>query len=620
MCGIAGIVASTPGAFDGDKYEDVCREMLAALRHRGPDNESVFCGEHFVLGHARLSIIDLQGGDQPLHSIDDRYHLIANGEIYNHRELREAFKATYRFTTESDCEAISAAYDAGGVEGFRKLNGMFAFMLADSDRRSVICAVDPVGIKPLYFFRYDSVVLVASELKALVVGMRAIGAPVYLSESTALAYLRDGWSDVRRSIVAGVERLGPGECLTISSAGTNAVRRYQDMQSLVGDHQGVVPDLAELEESLRAAVRRQLIADVPVGFFLSGGVDSSLLVAMARQLDVDVNTFTVDFSGDLEADSVSEARYARLVADQLGCNHHEMKFDATTLVDRLDRVFDLLDEPLADPAVVPLSVISEFARSEVKVCVSGDGGDEIFAGYLRHAINPLRRRIHQVPGLARCVRAVGAGVAGVQKRIGGVAPLRKIAMAFDMVGADCFTYGPFAGANSRWLVDPVRCPEIDQHIATSLFELELEGPLPGQMLSKVDRASMSQSLEVRVPFLDLEFLKIALRYPPDRMRKGRLGKMPLRSLLAGVLPETISQRPKHGFRVPLSAWIRTEMKERIEERLLDSRAIPSTLISRDSVEQLLGEHRDGTGEHSVRIWALLSLAESIGRLGIKDVR
>lgn len=621
MCGIAGVLYADPARPVGP---ELLQAMAGRIAHRGPDAEGFWSARGIGLAHRRLSIIDVSGGDQPIGNEDGSIQIIYNGEVYNYRELRADLVARgHQFRTQSDSEVIVHLYEEDGPRLVERLRGMFAFALWDTRSRSLLLARDRLGIKPLYLYRDAAKMLFASEPKALLVHpeMRPALDPVALEE-----YLTYGVVPGPRSIFRGIEKLPPGHYLQVKSEdlGRTATRYWQ--LHFTPD-EGRSPD--DWGEAIRAkvdeAVRGHLIADVPIGAFLSGGIDSSVVVHTAsRLLGEPLQTFSMGF----EQREISELPYARLVATQCGTQHTEAVVtpDAAALLDELTVYFD---EPFADTSAVPTYLVSRLARQSVKVVLSGDGGDEAFGGYARYAHDLKEARLRQLlPAWLR--RWVLGPLAQVWPKADWLPrPFRlKTALTNLSLPAD----HAFANTLSicrpplrRGLLAPDVRAELNGHdparVVCAAFAQAPTGDalggmlaadvgvlLPDDFLVKVDRASMAHGLEVRPPLLDHELLELAARIPSRWKVRRNNTKWIFKESFRTILPPEIRQRSKQGFEVPVDAWLRGPLREVFEAAVLGPTTRARELLDRDRVQAIFHSHTAATGRHGNLLWSLLILA------------
>jgi asparagine synthase (glutamine-hydrolysing) len=610
MCGIAGIVERVGTAVDAGLLD----RMTDVLRHRGPDGRGTVILGPAGLGHRRLSIIDLATGAQPMTNADRSVWITFNGEIYNYRELRSELAARgRRFETTSDTEVIVAAYEAWGERCLERLRGMFAFAIWDVPRQQLFVARDRIGIKPLIYAFHEGRLLFGSEPKSVI---QDASMPLELDWDGLRDYLTLLYVPSPRSIFRGMRKLEPGTYLTFRPSGEPQVRRYWTL-TFAPDH-SVTEDrwLDDLRRTLAEAVSQHLVSDVPVGAFLSGGIDSSTVVAnMARAVREPVRTFSIGFD---ESD-FDERRYARLVAQRFGTDHHEMvvKPDAMEVLPLLSWQFD---EPFGDVSAIPTYYVSKIGREHVTVVLSGDGGDEGFAGYSRYTRALALRRRLDTPWLAplkplfrAAARLMPVGMRGRGRlsRLGADAIDRYLQMVVyqdELTGARILS--PEARAQIpgldgwQYLRDHLHALGRQDYL-TLLQGLDFRTYLPEDILTKVDRTSMLVSLEARVPLLDHVLLELVARVPAALQHDGTSGKQLLKRALARDLPGEVLHRSKMGFGVPIARWFRQELAEYLRDVLLDRRTVQRGLFNRKKVERILRDHQSGRRDFTSQLWSLL---------------
>jgi asparagine synthase (glutamine-hydrolysing) len=611
MCGIAGVLYAQR---ERQPDRQLLRRMADTLAHRGPDGEGFWAGRGVGLAHRRLSIIDLAGGAQPIANEDRTVHVVLNGEIYNHASLRASLAATgHRFATRSDTEVIVHLYEEHGEAFVERLRGMFAIALWDVAAERLVLARDRVGLKPLYVYRDEAKVVFGSEIKAL---LAHPGVARELDTDALDDYLAYGMIAGPRTIFRRVAKLPPAHTWTFDGhEPTPRARRYWSL-SFAPDPKPSIDEWAEaIEGKLHETVAAHLAADVPVGAFLSGGIDSTLIVSSAaRQMSGEVQTFSMGFT---EA-RFDELPFARIVARAVQTRHSEelATVDAVSLLDTLTRCFD---EPFADPSMLPTYLVSRLARRSVKVVLSGDGGDEAFGGYVRYAKQQQEARVRRlIPGWARrtLVRRLGAVWPDVPllADIAGDAavgyanatstcrlPLRRRLLSPDVVRSlNGFVPG-------RQMIDAQAvAPPSD--IVAGAIAADVAVRLPDRYLVKVDRASMAHGLEVRPPFLDHELLELAARIPSNLKVRGGRPKWILKRAGRTLLPGEIARRGKQGFDMPIGEWLRGPLRPLVEARLLTSGSPVADLIDRGTVARLFESHRAGRVDGRHPLWALLVLA------------
>jgi asparagine synthase (glutamine-hydrolysing) len=635
MCGIAGFL-DRRGASGGERLAAVGSAMASSLRHRGPDDSGVWVdpAAGISLAHRRLAILDLSpAGRQPMLSSCGRLVLTYNGEIYNYTELRHELAAAGRvFRGHSDSEVlVEACAEWGVAETLKRINGMFAFAVWDRKTRTLFLARDRIGIKPLYWARFGDLFLFGSELKALLAhgGWRP-----EIDRKSLRAYMRRGHVPAPFSIYRGVHKLQAGELLVYGAKGEPEISSYWDPAKIVAEAQAHRLDVGEaeaidgLDALLRDAVGRQMASDVPLGAFLSGGIDSSLVVAlMQAQSSRPVNTFTIGFGEK----SFDEASHARSVAEHLGTTHTELRAspaDALDLVPELARCFD---EPLSSRSEIPTMLVSKLARRHVTVALSGDGGDEVFGGYGKYySIAAVARAIGYMPGPLRhltadAVQGVLSGMAAVHGLLPAAWRPRLSLNRVATIAAAVRASGDFntiyretrnaALAPAAFLVGTGERPlrwEAGPHVDVVADPMERMGYfdvltlLVDSILTKVDRASMAHSLEVRVPLLDHRVVEYAWRLPP-KLKYGRRSenKRLLRHLLYRYVPREIVDRPKKGFSSPIAIWLRGPLRAWADELLDERRMKESGFFDSSQVHACWREHLRGSSDHWRLLWGIL---------------
>jgi asparagine synthase (glutamine-hydrolysing) len=606
MCGIAGIFS-----FDGRPVDaEVLRRMCAVMVHRGPDDEGFYVRSDVGLGMRRLSIIDLSTGHQPVGNEDGSVWVVLNGEIYNFADLRaELERRGHAFSTATDTEVIVHLYEEYGTRCVNKLRGMFAFAVWDARRRQLLVARDRLGIKPLYYAHVDGRLFFASEVKAL---LQVPEIDTRLSWS-AVNHLFTFLSTPRaESIVADVRKLEPGHILVATARDGLRTERYWNVR-FEPDYRRSEDSFVEgLRELLEESVRLHLVSDVPLGAFLSGGVDSSAVVAtMARLTGRPVKTFSIGFR---EPD-FTELEYARLVARQFGTEHHELTIEPD-VVDVIEDLAWHLDEPFGDPSALPTFMVSKLAADHVTVVVSGDGGDELFAGYDKYVVEARERR-YRLPAAAR--RALGALAGLIPDGVTG----RNFLGHLALTGPDRYLNAStlFRQDQKRKLFRPETFDLIAAHdpwreaardLATAsggwlaaLQYLDLHSYLPLDILTKVDRMSMAHSLEARVPLLDHKLVEFAATVPAELQLRHGTTKYLFKRAMRGILPDTILDRPKRGFGVPLARWFRGQLAGFVRDLLLSETSRRRGIFNTAYIGQLLDRNERGR-ELDLPLWTLVS--------------
>jgi asparagine synthase (glutamine-hydrolysing) len=614
MCGIAGFVDSDlSGGLDSPRVradEQVLRQMCAVIRHRGPDDEGLRVEPGVGLGMRRLSIIDLATGHQPIRNEDASVWVVFNGEIYNFRQLRaDLLSRGHRFYTSTDTEVIVHAYDEWGEGAFARLRGMFAVALWDRRTSTLLLARDRLGIKPLYYTERAGRLYYASELKSLVTAdavERAID-PEALEHYLAFLYTPGD-----RAIFPGVRKLEPGHLLRWRAGQTRVAAYWTPPRDEVRPPDEATAAEALLEH-LRDAVRSHLVSDVPLGAFLSGGIDSSLVVAlMAEASDRPVKTFSIGF----DEPEWNELEAARAVATHFGTEHHEfvVRPDALGIAERLVHHFD---EPFGDASAVPTWYVSAMARQHVTVVLSGDGGDELFGGYDRYIPHPVVAGFDRLafPGAGRIAGLIagrlphGARGRRFLQHVSQPAVRRYVdAVSFFTPDDRDALLTPEVRASNR-LAPEERLAALFARtahlpLASRQMRADLASYLPDDILTKVDRMSMAHSIESRVPLLDHRLVEHALALPPGLKIREGVRKYLLKAVAGRLLPAAVLDRPKRGFAVPLSVWCRGGLREAFTDVLQSSRHRQRGFFQAREVDRLLAEHLSGRRNHELRLWQL----------------
>jgi asparagine synthase (glutamine-hydrolysing) len=633
MCGLAGILGF--GGAGAEAVEDIAWAMGQAVQHRGPDGSGLWIDSaaEVALVHRRLSIIDLSpSGDQPMRSASGRYIIVFNGEIYNHRTLRAALEGAGqapRWRGRSDTETLLAAIEAWGLAvALQRSHGMFALALWDRHSRRLSLARDRMGEKPLYYGWQGHSFLFGSELKALRCH------PAFTGETdreAVAAFLQRGYVPAPRSIHAGIAKLAPGCIVTVSPDRDASLRPYPYwslVEAIVAGRADPIDDpleaVDELDRLLGKAVVRQMEADVPLGAFLSGGIDSSTIVAlMQAHSSRPVKTFTIGYD-DRRYD---EAGHAQAVARHLGTDHHGLvatPANAEAVIPRLPQIYD---EPFADISQIPTALIAALTRRHVTVALSGDGGDELFAGYNRYGGGELWARLQRLPFAVRRTLSATVFGMGAERWNALGAPLRLAGVGLKL-GDKLFKGMSLANAPSlsafhlysmgRWQDAAVLMPDIygaadgagDPAISClpgveQMLVQDSIDYLPDDILVKVDRAAMAASLETRAPLLDHKVVELAWRLPLELKRREGKGKWPLRRLLDRYVPRSLTERPKMGFRVPLESWLRGPLRDWAEDLLDERRIAQKGYFDPAPIRCTWHEHLAGTHNWKLPLWTVL---------------
>ncbi len=630
MCGIAGIFhCGTIKPVDPARVERMC-DVLA---HRGPDGSGLWTAPGVGLGHRRLSIIDVAGSPQPMHSPDDRHVISFNGEIYNFRELRRELEGQgTQFRTHGDTEVILAAYQRWGVDCLSRLNGMFAFAIYDKAERTLFLARDRFGVKPLFTAMLsDGSMAFASELKGL------LAHPLLRREADPLAvedYMAWGYVPDHRSMLKGVEKLPAGHYrLLRHDAEPAAPVQYWDI-SFAERRKGKARDLeAELLHHLREAVTSRMVSDVPLGAFLSGGVDSSSVVAMMAEASASpVRTCSIGF----DVAAVDETSYAAQVAALFGTDHASRTVSADQF-DAIDAIAGMFDEPFADASALPTWRVCQLARESVTVALSGDGADEALAGYRRQVfhhheerarrllpaslrqqvLGPLGRAWPKADWAPRPLRfkstlqsLAGSGAEGYARALGTVPPEVRI----GLYGEDLWNQLRGYRAEQPLVRLMEGAPARSGLDAAQYADLKFW--LPGDILTKVDRTSMAVSLEAREPLLDYRLVEFAASLPENLRVKGRQGKWLLKKAMERYLPQDILYRPKQGFVTPISEWLRGPLAGQARAVATSSMLARTGWFDKARLSQIAEAHIAGRNDHSRLLWQLIMLDRSLARLGV----
>lgn len=620
MCGIAGFTTLRRKL---DASDVVVRRMADTLRPRGPDGDGYYVDENVALGHRRLSIIDVAGGAQPIATADGRYQFIYNGELYNYVELRADLEARgVQFKTHSDTEVLLYALAEFGVAGLQRCAGMFAFALWDKWEKSLLLARDRIGIKPLYYAVAGGDLVFGSELKALLVHpalQHRRVAPLSLSK-----FLTFGYIPAPHTVFENVHKLEAGQWIKFSSSGLRK-ETYWDIP--LADNplsvESIDEQAGDLRELLRDAVRTHLRSDVPVGVFLSGGIDSSAVVALAAtQASTRLHTFSIGF----EEASYDESRYARKVAAQYGTEHHHEVLSSGRAVAMLPEVMRVLDEPFGDASILPTYLLSQFTAKHVKCVLGGDGGDELFAGYPSFQAHKVTEKLSFLPTSWRDALIRWARKLPVSHQYASLEFLLQQFFKGAGVSPEIRFFlwmGPFSNEQKRGVLAPqiqqallrenayedvlnlvkqsglVRDFERILYLCTKLY-------LGEGVLQKVDRASMANSLEVRVPLLDHAVVEFAARVPGVYKLHGLTTKYLLKRAMEGLLPREIIHRRKAGFMIPLATWLKTDLREMVEDLCAGDRLRREGVFNPDGVRRLLDEHFNDIRDHRKLIWTILS--------------
>ena len=613
MCGITGFITNENDS-DVPGREELIRRMCFSIRHRGPDEQGIMVRGKAALGMRRLSIIDVRSGQQPIYSEDGNLAIVLNGEIYNYLEIKKSLESRgHRFKTNSDTEVIVQAYHEFGKDCLKLLRGMFAFAIWDSREEELFLARDRVGKKPLYYgFSDVGDFVFGSELRTLFVHG---GVEAHVDTAALDAYVTFGYVPEGFCIFNNVSKLEPGSFLVLKD-GRIRKEKYWDFES-ADPRMGSEDEFkAALYERIEDAVKVRLVSEVPLGAFLSGGVDSATVVAlMARLSEKPVKTFSIGFNED----AFDELKYACVVAREFGTDHHEFVV-TPDVAEVVDDMVDHCDEPFADPSALPTFMLAKLARQYVTVVLSGDGGDELFGGYSRYLTHKRRNVFSLIPRLIRS-RVLGPFSnslphGSVGKNYIHNISLESIERYIDSISQ--FTIPQRLKLYSGDLKSKLSCSfgEAERHFKElaegagaagrtgQLLYLDSKTYLPGDVMTKVDRMTMANSLEARAPLLDHLLIEFAMGIPLGLKIKGQEPKYILKKAMEEIVPREILHRRKQGFGVPINSWFKKQLRDRIHGDLTDQRTLARGLFEKSYIQTLLDEHSNGRRDHSYRLWLL----------------
>ena len=617
MCGIVGVAEPARHRY---ALDDV-RAMADQIVHRGPDDEGlVDCGD-VILGMRRLSIIDLAGGHQPIHNRDKTIWVVNNGEIYNFKALRTELESLgYQFQSNSDTEVLVHGYEAWGVGFLDRIDGMFALALWDSNNKRLVLARDRLGIKPLYYWPFSGGFAWSSEIKAF---LPLNGFSPTLSPAALVDYLGIGYAVAPQSVFAGVSKLPPGHCL-IWEGGEPELREYWSLPTVVDEAPSYDEWVERVAAELRRAVADHLVADVPVGAFLSGGIDSSAICALMKEASDDpLATYSIGYAGSRVAEYYNELPYARIVANQLGSTHREIAVQPN-VAELLPTLLWHLEEPVSDSAITTTYLVSQLAQQSVKVIMSGVGGDELFAGYNRYLGDHYLRRYRRVPGVLR--NGVLPGLArflpsGRQNRLMDLARYAKRFVTADQLDwreryayflaiADGDMLGSLLGADTAGETTGlarIAAAESSDDELLRLMRIDSQTQLAECLLLLTDKLTMACSIECRVPFLDTRLAELAATIPArHKLPNGRL-KGVLKDALRGILPDDVIDRRKRGFGAPVGAWFKSELA-RLRGHLLDRATVSQRgFVDPDAVELVCRDHDASRADYTDLLLVLMNL-------------
>ncbi len=617
MCGICGIVIT-------DRSEKIDQQLLRkmndSLIHRGPDEEGYFFEAFVGFGHRRLSIIDLREGQQPMYNEDRSMVIVFNGEIYNYQELRDfLIKKGHQFRTASDTEVILHLYEEYSQDCVHKLRGMFAFAIFDLRKQTLFLARDRLGIKPLYYYHHKNMFVFGSEIKAI---LQYKNINKEIDTTAFFDYLKYLYIPAPKSIFTHIHKLPAGSYLQLEGDKLT-VTKYWDLQ-FTGENNGSERQLTEdMLGILEEAVRLRMISEVPLGAFLSGGIDSSLIVAiMARYKDDPLITNSIGFTFS----DFNELPYARETSKLFRTDHHEYTVEASS-AGILDKLMWYFDEPFADSSALPTYYVSKMTKENVTVALSGDGGDENFAGYRRYYFDQLENRLRLI--IPRTVRSsIIAGMAQIYPKADWLPQFLRAKTMLTNLSTEAAegyynTMTHFTDAGLKSIVNPDLLGELDKYSPFDVFRyhyqnagtddllsktqyVDIKTYLVDDILAKVDRASMANSLEVRVPLLDHIFMEYVAGIPSAMKLRGRNGKYILKKMAGEILPEKILNRKKMGFSIPVDTWFRNELKTVFQDEIIDSnRSFCAQYFNFKVLKKMWGDHQRGVKNYGYQLWSII---------------
>ncbi len=618
MCGICGYLTWEEGIIQ----EEIIHQMCEVIRHRGPDDEGIYLEKNIGLGMRRLNIIDLVTGHQPIHNEDKTIWVVYNGEIYNFQDLRDDLKKNgHHFYTQTDTEVIVHLYEEMGIRCVDKFNGMFGFCLWDRRQNLLFLARDRIGIKPLHYTQVNNKFIFGSEIKSILIHPDVQREVDLLSLSK---YLTFEYIPAPNTIFKGIKKLPPGHTLTINWLGEIKIEQYWDI-SFAHEEKIRKEEVyqEELLSILKASVKRMLISDVPLGVFLSGGIDSSTVTGLMSELAPgQVKTFSIGF----EDKSFDESIYARKVAQYFGTSHYEDILSLNKMIEIVPAIANILDEPLGDASIIPTYLLSQFTRQHVTVALGGDGGDELFAGYPTYQAHRLAHLYEKIPKVLR---------EGIIEKIVNKLPVSTANISFDFQAKKFISgihyspeirnyiwLGSFTPTEKKDLFSNEVCDilnftdsfeDIKTYLSSTnanilldrLLYLDMKLYLQEDILAKVDRASMANSLEVRPPLLDHTFVEFVAKLPPHVKMKGLTTKYIFKKAVKNLLPEGIADRKKKGFGIPIAKWFKGELKEFVLDVFAESKIKKEGFFNYAYIKKLLDDHFEGKKDNRKQLWTLL---------------
>ncbi len=615
MCGFSGFT------YPNSKNEDeiLLKDMMLPIKHRGPDESSIYINDKVALGHYRLSIIDIDGGHQPC--IDEDNYLLFNGEIYGYKDIAKILrKHNVHLRDNSDTEVLFKSLVYFGVEKTLEIiDGMFAFVFYEGKNNTLWLVRDPIGEKPLYYIHKKNKTYFSSE----VVGLSKVNKNI--NKDSIMQYLHLDYIPFDQSLISGIKKVLPGEIVKINNSKI-IKKSYFNLNQENKNNISLNESIETIDQLLDKSVKERLIADVPVGVFLSGGIDSSLISYYAKNCNPDISSFTIK----MENDTYDESKYAELVAKNLGIKNYVTEFNNSEILKSLDFIEKNMDEPLGDPSILPTYLLSKFAKEKVKVVLSGDGADELFCGYSPFKVANYLNFLNYIPkGIGRTISSLMEKVPSQDNYMSYHFLLKHVSRGFGYPpNQQVFRWmSPFSDNNINKLLKKefirdylpsnslkkIITKDKGNGIINDLSKIFLQHYLPNDILTKVDRASMYNGLEVRSPFLSKDIINFSLNLPNKyKINNGRT-KLLLRLLCEKKLPSMISKRKKHGFAIPLAKMMRGSLKEKIEDTLLSSNNSLNDIFNRKNIEIILKEHWSGI-DNRKPIWAIYMLYKATERL------
>ncbi len=603
MCGFIGYIQDQAQNAD-DLEKKQFKDRTDIITHRGPDDAGYYFDEHIHFGFRRLSIIDLEGGNQPLSYENERYWIIFNGEIYNYVELREELvNKGYPFATHSDTEVILALYSEKGTEAVKELRGMFAFLIWDKETQELFGARDPFGIKPFFYYEFNDKIYFASEKKSILLARQDQVNPIALQDYLTYQYVPEP-----NTMSEDIKKLTPGHYFTKKLGESMNIEAY--WQPTFHSNSSLTKDalIKDIRDVLFDSVKVHMRSDVPVGSFLSGGIDSSTIVAIAREFHPAIKTFSVGF----EREGFSEVDVARETAEILNVENYSYIVTPDEFIQELPKIIWHMDDPLADPAAIPLYFVAREASKQVTVVLSGEGADELFGGYnIYREPYSLKAFTYLPEKLKRALNFLAQilpeGFKGKSFIERGTTPLedRYIGNAkmFDEDEKKELLKKYYEGRKYQDITAPLYKKTRRYHDVNKMQYIDIHTWLRGDILVKADKMTMAHSLELRVPFLDKEVFEVASKIDPSMKIANNTTKYILREAMRGIVPDHVLYRKKLGFPVPIRHWLKNELYVWANQLIHESET--GHLINKEYVQQLLKAHRDGKGDYSRKIWTVL---------------